>query len=253
MWAGLFLGEQQGHALVDVLFGDYNPGGKLSTTWYRQVEDLPDFHDYNIRHGRTYMYFRGNPLYPFGHGLSYTTFEYKNLRLSDKTLQRDGKVTISFDVTNSGRRDGDEIVQVYVRCPGAMVERPLMQLVNFERVAPQGWRDEDSQPGACLMIIKRYDTGMKSNAQFVVEPGPLEIMVGASSADIRLRGKVQLTELREVRAAGGTGVPYASIFSTTLPWTSVSRKLRPWNLKVSLVWSNPRTFRIVAWRSCTWT
>ena len=189
---GLFLGEQQGNALVDVLFGEYNPGGKVSTTWYRQVEDLPDFHDYNIRLGRTYMYFRGKPLYPFGHGLSYTTFEYKNLRLSSKTLLRGSKIAVSFDVTNSGRRDGDEIVQLYVRCPGAVVERPLMQLVNFERVHLKV--GETKTVSLTLahdhQALQYWD---EKSAQFAVEPGPLEIMVGASSADIRLRGKVQLT------------------------------------------------------------
>ena len=134
MSAGIFLGEEQGAALAEVLFGDYNPGGKLTTTWYQGVEDLPDFHDYNIRHGRTYMYFRGIPLYPFGHGLSYTTFQYKNLRVSDNTLKPGGKVTITFDVTNTGGREGDEIVQLYVRFPEAKIERPRKQLANFDRV-----------------------------------------------------------------------------------------------------------------------
>lgn len=188
---GLFLGEQQGHALVDVLFGDYNPGGKLSTTWYRQIEDLPDFHDYNIRLGRTYMYFRGKPLYPFGHGLSYTTFQYKNLRLSGKTLQRGSKITVSFDVTNSGSRDGDEIAQLYARCPGAVVERPLMQLVNFERVHLKAGETKTVSLALAHdhQALRYWD---ESNAQFVAEPGPLELMIGASSTDIRLRGKVQL-------------------------------------------------------------
>ena len=188
---GLFLGEQQGPALVDVLFGHYNPGGKVSTTWYRQIEDLPDFHDYNIRLGRTYMYFRGKPLYPFGHGLSYTTFQYKNLRLSGKTLPRDNKITVSFDVTNSGRRDGDEIAQLYARCPGAVVERPLLQLVNFERVHLKAGETKT------ISLALAHDHQAlwywdDKKSQFAVEPGPLEIMIGASSADIRLRGKVQL-------------------------------------------------------------
>jgi len=189
---GLFLGEQQGSALVDVLFGEYNPGGKVSTTWYRQVEDLPDFHDYNLRLGRTYMYFRGKPLYPFGHGLSYTTFQYKNLRLSGKALQRDSKIAVSFDVTNSGSRDGDEIAQVYVRCPGAAVERPLMQLVNFERVHLKAAETRTVSLALAHdhQALRYWD---EKSAQFAVESGPLEIMVGASSADIKLRGKVQLT------------------------------------------------------------
>jgi beta-glucosidase len=189
---GLFLGEQQGHALVDVLFGHYNPGGKLSTTWYRQIEDVPDFHDYNIRHGRTYLYFRGKPLYPFGHGLSYTTFEYKNLRFSGKTLQRGGAVTISCEVTNSGHRDGDEIAQLYVRCPGVAVERPLMQLVNFERVHLKAGETRTVSLALAHdhQALWYWD---EKKSQFAMEPGPLEIMIGASSADIRLRGTLQLT------------------------------------------------------------
>ena len=189
---GMFLGEQQGNALVDVLFGNYNPGGKVSTTWYRQIEDLPDFHDYNMRKGRTYLYFRGKPLYPFGYGLSYTTFEYKNLRLSGNTLQPKSTVTITFEVTNTGHREGDEIVQVYVRCPGKVVERPLMQLVNFDRLHLKAGETRTASLALAHdhQALRYWD---ENTARFAVETGPIEIMVGASSADIKLRGKVQLT------------------------------------------------------------
>jgi beta-glucosidase len=188
---GLFLGEQQGHALVDVLFGDYNPGGKVSTTWFRRVEDLPDFHDYNLRHGRTYLYFPGSPLYPFGHGLSYTTFDYQNLRLSSKTLARGGKVTVSFDVTNSGPRDGDEIVQFYVHCAGGKVERPIKQLVNFERVRIKAGatRTVSLELAHEHQALRYWD---ESKDDFVVQAGSLDVMIGASSADIRLRSTLQL-------------------------------------------------------------
>ncbi len=188
---GLFLGEQQGLALADVLFGAYNPGGKLNTTWFRSVQDLPDFHDYNIRHGRTYMYFKGSPLYPFGHGLSYTTFRYKNLRISDDTLGPGGKVTMSLDVTNTGSRDGDEVVQAYVHVAGVKIERPIKQLVGFERVSIKAGQTHTvsfelahDDPALCY-----WDEGRN---EFVVEPGAVEIMMGASSADIRLRGQVKL-------------------------------------------------------------
>jgi beta-glucosidase len=188
---GLFLGGQQGRALADVLFGDYNPGGKLTTTWYRRVEDLPAFSDYNIRNGRTYMYFPGIPLYPFGHGLSYTTFEYKGLRVSDNTLKPAGKVTITFDVTNSGHRQGDEIVQLYVRFPEAKIERPIKQLANFDRVhLKAGETKTVSFELAYEHEALQYWDETKS--EFAVEPGPLEVMVGASSADIRLKEELQL-------------------------------------------------------------
>ena len=189
---GLFLGEQQGYALAEVLFGDYNPGGKLSTTWFRRVEDLPDFHDYNVRNGRTYMYFRGNPLYPFGHGLSYTTFEYKNLQVSKNTLGPGGKVTITSEVTNTGHRDGDEIVQLYVHCTGGTVERPFKQLVNFDRVHLKA-----GETRSVSFDLAHEDNALRywdeDKYEFVVEPGTVEVMAGASSADIKLKQEIQLS------------------------------------------------------------
>lgn len=187
---GIFLGGQQGRALADVLFGNYNPGGKLSTTWYRQVADLPDFHDYNLRHGRTYMYFRGNPLYPFGHGLSYTVFRYRRLRLSGGVLRPGGQVGIALDVTNSGRRSGDEIVQVYIRCAGK-VERPLQQLVNFERVSLKA-----GQTKTVRFKLSYEDQALRywdeAKAAFITESARVEVLIGASAADIRLCGHFQL-------------------------------------------------------------
>jgi len=189
----IFLGAQQGHALADVLFGDYNPGGKLSTTWYRRLEDLPDYHDYNIRHGRTYLYFfQGIPLYPFGHGLSYTTFQYQNLWISANTLKPGDKITIAFEVTNSGSRDGDEIVQLYVRFPQTRIERPLKQLVNFDRVHINAGTSK-----TVSFELVYEDEGLRywdeTKSTFVVEPGLMEIMIGASSVDIRLKEELQLS------------------------------------------------------------
>lgn len=188
---GLFLGEQQGNALADVLFGEHNPGGKTSVTWYRRIEDLPDFHDYNIRNGRTYLYFQGDPLYSFGHGLSYTKFDYKNLRLSSKRLSPGGKITVSFDVANSGGRDGDEVVQLYVRVNGTTVSRPIKQLVNFRRLHLK------AGGSSAVSFDLAYDDQAlhywdEEKYEFVVEPGTVDVMAGASSADIRLKGQVHL-------------------------------------------------------------
>lgn len=180
--------------MAEVLFGDYNPGGKLSTTWYREIEDLPDFHDYNIRHGRTYMYFNGSPLYPFGHGLSYTEFQYSRLRISDHTLRPRGKVTLSLEVTNIGHRGGDEIVQLYIHVTAetGRIIRPMKQLVNFNRV--------HLMPGETKTIS--FDLTYEERAlrywdetryEFVLEPGAVDVMIGASSMEIRLRGQIQLT------------------------------------------------------------
>jgi beta-glucosidase len=189
---GHFLGQEQGRALAEVLFGDYNPGGKLNTTWFRSVQDLPDFHDYNVRKGRTYLYFKGTPLYPFGHGLSYTKFEYGGVHLNTQTLKPGDVVKAEIDISNSGSRAGDEIVQLYVRFPETKVERPQKQLVNFERVHLKPGETRTvrlevpyDHQALCYWDEAKYD--------FIVEPGPMEIQAGASSADIRVKAMVQVS------------------------------------------------------------
>jgi beta-glucosidase len=107
--------QEMGTAIADVLFGDYNPGGRLVQTWPKSLDQVPAMMDYDIRHGRTYMYFKGDPLYPFGYGLSYTTFRYSKLRVSARQLAAKGNVTVSVDVTNTGTRQGDEVVELYVK------------------------------------------------------------------------------------------------------------------------------------------
>lgn len=188
---GIFLGVEQGHALADVLFGKYTPGGKLSTTWYRGVEDLPDYHDYNIRHGRTYMYFNGMPLYPFGHGLSYTSFLYKNLSLSSDTLHPGSKVVVAFDLTNSGDREGDEIIQLYVHFPESKITRPYKQLANFERIHLKA-----GETKTCSLELSYEHQSLcywdEAKSGFAVETGSMEVMIGSSSQDIKLREQLQL-------------------------------------------------------------
>ena len=188
---GMFLGQEQGHALADAIFGTYNPGGKVSTTWYRHVDDLPAFHDYNIRNGRTYMYFQGVPLYPFGHGLSYTTFEYSDLRVMGNVIQPGGKISVEMRLTNTGAREGDEVVQFYVHVAGGTVQRPIKQLVGFERVHLAAGASRTvrftlrhADPALCYWDERKY--------QFVVQPGDVDLMIGSSSADIRLRSRVRL-------------------------------------------------------------
>src|SRR5690606_30546001 len=128
-------GQELGNAVADVLFGDYNPAGRLNFTWYRSVDQLPDFMDYDIIKGkRTYQYFDGDVLYPFGHGLSYSEFTYSNLRIEQDRIPADGTVKIHVDVTNNSDAAGDEVVQLYVRADQSRVIRPLKQLLGFERV-----------------------------------------------------------------------------------------------------------------------
>lgn len=125
-------GEFGGKAIADVLFGDYNPGGKLPVTFYKSVNDLPDFKSYDMK-GRTYKYFEGEPLFPFGHGLSYTTFEYDNFQ-SKKEYAVHDSIVVSVDVVNSGDMDGDEVVQVYIHHNGEYPNNPKRSLVAFKRV-----------------------------------------------------------------------------------------------------------------------
>lgn len=127
--------EEQGDGLADVLFGDYNPAGRLTQTWVASMDDLPPMMDYNIRHGRTYLYAKKKPLYAFGYGLSYTTFSYSDLRVDGAALKRDGKTLVNVTVKNTGAVPGDEVVQLYVSHRGSKIERAVLELKGFERIA----------------------------------------------------------------------------------------------------------------------
>jgi beta-glucosidase len=181
-------GQASGTAIADVLFGDYNPGGRLPVTFYKSVNDLPPFDDYKMA-GRTYRFFNGAPLYPFGFGLSYTTFAYKNIRTSAESVEKDGSVTVSVDVTNTGTRAGDEVVQLYVRHDGSAVERPKQDLRGYSRV--------ELAPGETKTVTMRLDAKSLAywNAgehRWVVEGEPIRLRVGASSAEIRLEKAIRV-------------------------------------------------------------
>ena len=175
--------QEEGNGLADVLFGDYNPAGRLVQTWPASVEQLPPMMDYDIRRGRTYMYFKGAPLYPFGHGLSYTTFAYSNLRTSAGAISLDGSVNVSFDLTNKGRRAGEEVVQLYVTHLGSKVERPLKELKGFARVALQ---PGETKRVTLLLAAEQLAYWDVKSKRFVVEPDRVRVTVGGSSADVRL-------------------------------------------------------------------
>jgi beta-glucosidase len=186
-----FAGEQQGNAIADVLFGDYNPGGKLCSTWFRDIDQLPNFHDYDIKHGRTYMYFGGDPLYPFGHGLSYTEFSYENLRSSSDRLLPDKSIVVSMDVSNTGSVAGDEIVQFYVHAGESGQPRPVKQLAGFHRLSlrPGEKRTVTFTLPHDHIALRYWD---ESKEQFTYDPGRVELMIGSSSADIRLQSHFML-------------------------------------------------------------
>jgi beta-glucosidase len=175
--------QELGNALADVLFGAYNPAGRTSVTWYKALTDIPAKNDYDIRKGRTYMYFQGTPLYPFGFGLSYTTFTYSALRLSAATLASGGSVTVSVDVTNSGTRDGDEVVQLYVSYPTTTgVPRPIKQLRGFKRVTVPAGQTKTVALTLTRDQLAYWDATAKA---FAVQPGTVHLMVGGSSVDKR--------------------------------------------------------------------
>jgi beta-glucosidase len=145
--------------------------------------------DYNIRDGRTYMYFKGEPLYAFGFGLSYTTFKFANLRTSSRQVAKDGTVNISVDVTNTGSRAGDEVVQLYVRHLGSKVERPREQLAGFQRVTVQPNETKTVEIALPAARLAYWDAKLQA---FRVETGPVSLMIGNSSADIALNATVQV-------------------------------------------------------------
>lgn len=190
---GLFLGQKQGRALAEVIFGDYNPGGKTSTTWYAKAEDLPEFHDYKLMNGRTYMYFKGTPLYPFGHGLSYTTFQYSALQLSATTLKQGEPLSVRLTVTNTGNRAGDEIIQFYTRASSDAnkVTLPLKQLVNFDRIhlKPGEQRAVTFDLSHSERSLRYWDDATR---MFRPVKGNLDLLVGSSCEDIRLQATIQL-------------------------------------------------------------
>lgn len=182
--------QDEGWALAQVLFGDANPGGHTVVTWPASMDELPPMMDYDIRHGRTYMYAKGTPLYPFGHGLSYTTFEFSKLRTDKPALARDGQLEVSVDVTNTGKVAGDAVPQLYVQHLGSRVARPALQLAGFSRIHLAPGETKTARIPLEASQLAYWDTGRKA---FVVEPESIRLLIGASSADIRLRAE------REVR------------------------------------------------------
>jgi beta-glucosidase len=184
-------GEEGGHAIADVLFGDVNPAGRLPHTVYASEAQVPPVTEYDITKGFTYMYVNGEPLFPFGHGLSYTSFKYDNLKLSADQTKSDGAVSISVDIKNSGRRAGDEVVQLYVHQEKSRVKVPVEMLRGFQRISLQPGETKTvtfNLPASKLAIWDETTHG------FVVEPGAFDVLVGASSADIRLKGQLEVSQ-----------------------------------------------------------
>jgi beta-glucosidase len=182
--------EQGGTAIADVLYGNVNPGGKLTITFPRHVGQIPTYYNHKPSGQRSHWYvdytdLAVKPLYPFGHGLSYTTFEYSNLTISDAEVAPDGTVQISCEVKNTGDRAGDEIVQLYLQDVIGSVTRPVKELKGFKRIS----LDAGQSAKVTFEVNAQQMAFHNRDMQYVVEPGDINVMMGASSEDIRLDGK----------------------------------------------------------------
>ena len=182
-----YAGQEQGTAIADVLFGDFNPGGKLTTTWYTGDTTLPPIGDYDLRKGRTYLYYDGVPLYPFGFGLSYTTFAFGNFRIAPGVIAPTGSATIAVDVRNVGTRPGDEIVQLYTHDAFASVPRPIKELRGFQRIHLEPGQSRTVNFTLAPKDLAFWDV---TSHGWRVEDGVFDIAVGASSTDIRVQGSL---------------------------------------------------------------
>jgi len=180
--------QELGNGVADVLFGRENPAGRLVQTWPSSIDRLPPILDYNIRNGRTYMYDRNSPLFAFGHGLSYTDFEYSGLSADRAILKTGETVDITVNVKNAGPMDGDEVVQLYVSYSDSKVERPAKALKGFRRVHIPAGRSVAVSIPLKAEDLAYWDTGRHA---FVLEKGKIRLMVGAASDDIRLNGTIE--------------------------------------------------------------
>jgi len=190
---GWYLGEEGGRAAAGVLFGDVTPGGKLPITFPRSVGDLPVFYNHKPSANRTYAFSTRQPLYPFGYGLSYTTFKFENLHVEPSEIQPGGSAKVSVDVRNTGSREGDEVAQMYIHQRIASVTRPVLALKGFERIALKPGEMRTVEFPITPATLSLLDADMHQ----VVEPGAFDIMVGPSSVETQ---KVTLTVARESQA-----------------------------------------------------
>lgn len=178
-----YLGQEAGKAVAEVLFGDHNPGGKLPISFPRSVGHLPVFYNHKPSARRGYLFDEVSPLFPFGFGLSYTQFRFKNVRLANRKMKRNGSTRVSVDVTNIGKRAGTEVVQMYIRDCVSSVTRPVKELKGFQKISLQPGETKTVQIEIVPESLAFWDVNMK----YVVEPGDFEIMVGNSSRDADLQ------------------------------------------------------------------
>ncbi len=189
--AAWYPGEAGGVAIARALFGEDNPGGHLPYTVYASLDGVPPQNEYDVSKGYTYLYFKGVPLYPFGHGLSYSKFKYSNLKLSAASVGSTGQIEISFDLRNTGARAGAEVSQLYTHQEQSSVVQPIKSLRAFERVMLQPGESKRVRFGLPAAQLAFYDVQSKA---FRVEPGIFDLMIGSSSDDIRLREHLRISD-----------------------------------------------------------
>jgi beta-glucosidase len=187
-------GEEGGTAVADVLFGNYNPGGRLPVTFYKSVDQLPPFTDYSMR-GRTYRYFEGEPLYPFGFGMSYTRFKYSNLKLNRNTVKAGDNVTITTEVQNVGDFAGDEVAQLYVTDSVASAPVPLRTLAGVKRL----YLRPAERQSISFTLTPRQMSMIDNSGRRVIEPGEFLVSVGGKQPGFKGRADAQSTDVLSSR------------------------------------------------------
>jgi beta-glucosidase len=184
-------GEGAGDTIARTLFGFINPSGHLPYTVYQSLDGVPPQNEYDVSKGYTYMYFKGIPLYAFGHGLSYTTFTYSHLKVTSAGIGKQANLTASFDLTNSGEHEGAEVVQLYTHQRTSSVYQPIKSLRAFQRVNLKPGETKTITLQVPITHLAYYDVKIHD---FRVEPGIFDVLIGSSSDDVRLRGQINVKD-----------------------------------------------------------
>jgi beta-glucosidase len=182
-------GQEMGNAMADAIFGNISPAGRLVQTWISSIDQLPPILDYNIRNGRTYMYEKNVPLYPFGYGLTYTSFKYSGLKSEKNSLKINEVVNVTFNLQNTGNFDSDEVTQLYVSFPESKVDRPRIALKGFKRVFIS--KGETVKVSIPLKASDLTYWDIDKHA-FVLEKGTVKFFIGSSSEDSELQGEIMV-------------------------------------------------------------
>jgi beta-glucosidase len=182
-------GQETGNAMADVILGKVSPAGRLVQSWITSIDQLPPILDYNIRNGRTYMYSKHKPLFPFGYGLTYTSFEYSGLKTDKKTLSDGETVILTFTIKNTGNFGSDEVAQVYVSFPDSKVVMPVRALKGFARVYVGKGETKIITIPVKADDLRYWDEG---NQKWILEPGKITLNLGSSSEDLKLTTMITL-------------------------------------------------------------